>query len=157
MAKTIRHLQEFHDSMGLPCPPTFELPIQNATAHAVTDQVSMNLFRTADLLKTIGAANEDDVLLCRIRLIVEELGEVVEAILDNDPPEAILHEMTDLRYVVEGLVVTLGLGDVADEAFDRIHAANMSKLDDDGNPVRGPGGKITKGPNYKSADLSDLF
>ena len=42
------------------------------------------------------------------------------------------------------------------EAFKRVHASNMSKLGDDGKPIRRADGKILKGPNYKPADLSDL-
>lgn len=42
------------------------------------------------------------------------------------------------------------------DAFKRVHNSNMSKLGDDGKPVRREDGKILKGPNYKPADLSDL-
>ncbi len=47
-------------------------------------------------------------------------------------------------------------------AFKEIHKANMSKLDDDGNPIRSDGtdgnpvGKILKGPNWKPADMSAI-
>ena len=46
--------------------------------------------------------------------------------------------------------------DVFIEAFKRVHASNMSKLGDDGKPIRREDGKIMKGPNYKAPDLSDL-
>lgn len=42
------------------------------------------------------------------------------------------------------------------EAFDRVHASNMSKLGDDGKPIRREDGKILKGPNYREPDLTDL-
>lgn len=42
------------------------------------------------------------------------------------------------------------------EAVDRVHASNMSKLGEDGKPIRREDGKILKGPNYKEPDLSDL-
>lgn len=42
------------------------------------------------------------------------------------------------------------------EAFRRVHESNMSKLGDDGRPVRREDGKILKGPNYRAPDLMDL-
>ena len=42
------------------------------------------------------------------------------------------------------------------EAFKRVHESNMSKLGEDGKPIRREDGKVLKGPNYKAPDLSDL-
>lgn len=42
------------------------------------------------------------------------------------------------------------------EAFARVHASNMSKLDDDGKPIKREDGKVMKGPNYKPPVLDDL-
>ena len=43
-----------------------------------------------------------------------------------------------------------------DEAYRRVHASNLSKLDDKGKPVRRDDGKVMKGPNYKPPYLEDL-
>ena len=43
------------------------------------------------------------------------------------------------------------------EAFTRVHLSNMSKLGEDGKPIRREDGKILKGPNYKAPDLTDLI
>lgn len=42
------------------------------------------------------------------------------------------------------------------EAFAIVHASNMSKLDDDGNPVRREDGKILKGPNYVAPSMAQV-
>lgn len=42
------------------------------------------------------------------------------------------------------------------EAFRRIHNSNLSKLDDDGNPIIREDGKVMKGPNYEPPVLVDL-
>ena len=42
------------------------------------------------------------------------------------------------------------------EAFRRVHLSNMSKLGDDGKPVKRDDGKIMKGPNYQPPVLDDL-
>ena len=46
--------------------------------------------------------------------------------------------------------------DLFGKAFALVHASNMSKLDDDGNPVRREDGKILKGPNYTPPDMSPI-
>jgi predicted HAD superfamily Cof-like phosphohydrolase len=42
-----------------------------------------------------------------------------------------------------------------DEALDRVHKSNMSKLVD-GKPLKRDDGKVLKGPNYKPPYLADL-
>lgn len=46
--------------------------------------------------------------------------------------------------------------EVFTEAFARVHMSNMSKLDENGKPIKREDGKVLKGPLYKPADLSDL-
>lgn len=46
--------------------------------------------------------------------------------------------------------------DMITEAFDRIHASNLSKLGEDGKPIFNEEGKVMKGPNYVKPDLSDI-
>lgn len=42
------------------------------------------------------------------------------------------------------------------EAFRRVHLSNMSKMGEDGFPLKNDNGKILKGPNYKEPNLEDL-
>lgn len=42
-------------------------------------------------------------------------------------------------------------------AFTRVHNSNMSKLDENGKPIKREDGKVMKGPNYKAPDLTDLL
>jgi predicted HAD superfamily Cof-like phosphohydrolase len=110
-------------------------------------------------------------------LIREEAKEVREAAAH------LLKELTDLEYVLEahrqvGGDSELGADIIEDEldvnqllalmdayeadveriAMLRVHYSNMSKLGDDGRPVRRPeDGKVLKGPNYKPCELEDLL
>jgi hypothetical protein len=86
----------------------------------------------------------------RYSLVLEEFNEFTDA----HSKENLLKELADLVYVVYGYAATYGLN--LDEAFRRVHESNMSKLDDNGEPVRRADGKVLKGPNYKEADLSGL-
>lgn len=47
--------------------------------------------------------------------------------------------------------------DILREAFCRVHESNMSKLGDDGKPIRREDGKVLKGPHYRKPDLMDLI
>lgn len=42
------------------------------------------------------------------------------------------------------------------EAFRRVHTSNLSKLGEDGKPIRREDGKVMKGPNYQPPVLEDL-
>lgn len=43
------------------------------------------------------------------------------------------------------------------EAFLLVHDSNMSKLDDDGDPIFRSDGKVLKGPNYRAPNLTSLI
>ena len=43
--------------------------------------------------------------------------------------------------------------DVIDEVFEEIHRSNLSKLDENGNPIYREDGKVIKGPNYFPPNL----
>ena len=72
----------------------------------------------------------------------------------NEHKENALKELADLVYVCYQYASNLGWD--LDEAMDRVHKSNMSKLDEYGNPILREDGKVLKGPNYQPPDLSDL-
>jgi predicted HAD superfamily Cof-like phosphohydrolase len=114
-----------------------------------------------------------------LKLVMEEARELID---ETDPVNE-LKEACDLLYVAAGLALSDDAERVSTpfeqvvleaahskfhqvldkhseptfiKAFNRVHASNMSKLGDDGKPVRREDGKILKGPNYKPALLDDL-
>lgn len=92
----------------------------------------------------------------RINLLAEELEELQDAIKDNDPVE-VLDALVDLQYVLDGAFLSFGLHDVKESAFNEVHRSNMSKLGEDGKPIRREGdGKVMKGPNYFKPDLTQF-
>lgn len=96
----------------------------------------------------------------QLGLIEEEGNEFKEAVLawaDAPSKEAKAHalkELADLVYVCYQMAAFLGID--LDEALDRVHASNMSKVDDSGDVIYNASGKVMKGPNYKKPDLDDL-
>lgn len=92
----------------------------------------------------------------RINLLAEELDELREALEAGDVVE-VLDALTDLQYVLDGAYLSFGLHDVKDAAFAEVQRSNMSKLGEDGKPIRRESdGKILKGPNFFEPDLSQF-
>ena len=92
-------------------------------------------------------------------LIVEEFKEFLEADgfmfkHGKNVQEECLKELADLVYVCYQYAENMGWP--LDEALNLVHLSNLSKLDEDGEPIYRDDGKVLKGPNYLPPDLSDL-
>ena len=114
--------------------------------HTVFDCKRKQNFKSSSIEDT-------ELLLLRRRLINEEVEEVFDAIRSKN-------EADNLKELVDVVVVCVGMADTYgwnfDTAFERVHKSNMSKLDDDGRPIRRSDGKVIKSNNYKPPNLSDL-
>ena len=113
-------------------------------------------FRTKYNLKS---SRSKDKRSYQKNLIVEEFKEFLEAegmlFRKNATIESeALKELADLIYVCYQYAENMGW--LLDEALDRVHLSNMSKLDAEGKPVYREDGKVLKGPNYKPPTLTDL-
>ena len=107
---------------------------------------------------------DPDLVRLRTRLITEEYKEVIAELgtlaRQKDPVkitenyQRLLKELADLRYVVEGAAVSLGLP--IEAAYVEVHRSNMSKLGPDGRPVLRADGKVLKSANYTEADMDEL-
>ena len=87
-------------------------------------------------------------------LIAEEFKEFNEAVA-NEPYEAELKELADLVYVCFQYAENMEWD--LEEALQRVHKSNMSKLGLDGTPIRRSDGKVLKGPHYQPPVLNDLI
>jgi len=110
---------------------------------------------------------DEKLLEFRYNLLIEEVKELGEEVayamaesnFKTGIPDKIkarmLKEMADVQYVLSGFAVTLGLP--LEQAFNRVHKSNMSKLDDNGKPIYRDDGKVLKGPNYIPPDMETLI
>jgi NTP pyrophosphatase (non-canonical NTP hydrolase) len=94
-------------------------------------------------------------------LIAEESNEFLQSCADlegapNTPSNhtEVLKELSDVVFVCFQFAAAYGLD--LDTAMQRVYESNMSKLDDNGNPIYRDDGKVLKGPNYKKPELGDL-
>jgi len=94
---------------------------------------------------------DNDTIVLRLELIEEELRELREAIGDADLVE-VADALTDILYVTYGAGHAFGIN--LDECFSEVQKSNMSKLDENGQPIYREDGKVLKGPNYFEPDLS---
>ena len=98
----------------------------------------------------------------QVDLVREESAEFIEAAdqvyadPENDKRRAeLLKELADLVFVCYQFAAAFNLD--LDEAMHRIYESNMSKLDEQGNPIYRADGKVLKGPNYEPPDLDHLY
>ena len=94
----------------------------------------------------VGLINEES---CEFLEAAEELFADPE---DQELRENLIKELSDLVFVCYQFAATFNLD--LDEAMFRVFESNMSKLDDNGQPIYREDGKVLKGPNYQPPDLS---
>ena len=96
----------------------------------------------------LATTKNEDAKDLQMVFIEEEFYELLHA-YNTLEREDIIKEATDLIWTVYGLLHLLDVD--TEEAFDRLHASNMSKL-----PFTYKNGKVQKGKNYVKPYLRDL-
>ena len=96
------------------------------------------------------------------RLIREEASEFLVAVDEcfADPEntktrEEVVKELSDLVFVCYQFAATYGID--LDKAMTLVFESNLSKLDEQGNPIYRADGKVLKGPNYQPPNLADCL
>lgn len=105
-------------------------------------------------IRTIPQVGPKSVDRLRIELINEEFTELKDA-LDAGDMIATADALGDIAYVVYGAAVSYGIE--LDPVIREIHRSNMSKLDNDGQPITREDGKILKSNNYTPPDISGVL
>lgn len=148
---TIKKVAEFHKAFGvsIPSEPTNlvggDSPLYAMALHHL--QMARDYFRAS--------ARCDSKRAIRMALESEELLELGDALNRSDLAAA-LDAQVDRRYIADGTTLALGMAGVFDEAFERVHAANMAKLGPDGKAIIDAAGKIQKPEGWVAPDLRDL-
>ena len=138
-----RCVTEFHRKYGFPVGDGVAMP--RIWSPAAVRHVRAKVQYMSSFMGT-----HDDVRAKRLHLILEEVGELIDAMVEFDSV-MMLDALVDLLYVVIGTAVTFGLP--LTEGFYEIHRSNMTKdLDRDRadyHPV--------KGDNYKAPNLRRII
>jgi predicted HAD superfamily Cof-like phosphohydrolase len=99
--------------------------------------------------------NERDYTL-RYNLIKEENEEYLDACKNGDIVE-IADALGDQLYILFGTILKHGLQHKIEEVFDEIQLSNMSKLDEQGQPIFREDGKILKSNLYFRPNIKDIL
>lgn len=99
--------------------------------------------------------DEKDYTL-RYNLIKEENEEYLAACKNNDIVE-IADALGDQLYILFGTILKHGLEHKIEQVFDEIHRSNMSKLNEEGQPIYREDGKILKSNLYFKPDIKNIL
>ena len=102
------------------------------------------------------ASVEESTYLLRHRLMQEENQEYLEACENGDMVE-IADALGDMLYIWCGTVLKHGMQDIIAEIFDEIQRSNMSKLDENNQPIFREDGKVMKGPKYFKPNIKGIL
>ena len=114
-----------------------------------------DVFKIGNRYSPTADVGEKEYML-RYNLIQEENDEYLEACKTNDLVE-IADALGDQLYILFGTILRHGLQDKIEEVFDEIQRSNMSKLDDNGEPIFREDGKILKGNSYFKPDIKSIL
>ena len=105
-------------------------------------------------VKTKASFSTDKINHLRYDLIKEELEELKVAMENKDLLE-VADALTDILYVTYGAGHAFGID--LDKCFEEVQSSNMSKLDENRNPIYNESGKVMKGPDYFKPNLSKFI
>ena len=98
---------------------------------------------------------ENDFLL-RHRLMAEENTEYLEACLQDDLVE-VADALGDQLYILCGTILKHGMQHIIEDVFNEIQESNMSKLDENGEPLFREDGKIMKSKLYFPPNIERIL
>jgi predicted HAD superfamily Cof-like phosphohydrolase len=133
-----RHAREFHEAFDL------DRPAYPTVPSAALASLRLRLIKEE-------VKETDDEFQVLLRMLRSTTGTVDQKVAVM---QALVKELCDIKYVVDGALVAFG---VSDDAYDEVHRSNMSKLGEDGKPLRRADGKVLKGPYYSEADPDKMF
>ena len=90
----------------------------------------------------------------RAELLREEAQEFADAHAEMNLIE-MADALADIVYVAYGTARTYGID--LDVVLAEVHRSNMSKLDEQGNPIYRHDGKVIKGPRYSPPDVAGVL
>jgi predicted HAD superfamily Cof-like phosphohydrolase len=99
---------------------------------------------------------DERIIELRHRLMAEENDEYLEAARNKDLVQ-VADALGDKLYILCGTIIAHGLQHKIVEVFEEIHRSNMSKLDENGLPLRREDGKVMKSHLYFTPDIQTVL
>ncbi|MEN9302896.1 MAG: hypothetical protein RL264_1325 [Bacteroidota bacterium] len=123
----------------------------------VIEQVAVfhDAFRIENNYSPTVELSEQEIEL-RFRLMKEENEEYLEAAKNGDIVE-VADALGDQLYILCGTILKHGLQHKIVDVFNEIQRSNMSKLDENGNPIYREDGKVMKSSLYFKPDIASVL
>ena len=99
---------------------------------------------------------EEKEYMLRYHLMKEENEEYLEAVKNGDLVE-VADALGDMLYILCGTIIAHGMQDKIGEVFEEIQRSNMSKLDQNGDPIYREDGKVMKSDRYFRPDVAAVL
>ena len=125
-----------------------ELSLRKTIAHVEEFHRAFRLNHESKPLAEIGERLHD----LRFNLMKEENEEYLEAAQQGDIVE-IADALGDMLYILCGTIISHGLQEKISDVFEEIQRSNMSKLDENGQPIYREDGKVMKSEKYFRPDI----
>jgi predicted HAD superfamily Cof-like phosphohydrolase len=123
-----------------------------------TTQLGCHFEEVAEMVQEITPRTQQmGLLLNRLHLALEDVAKELKRTkqaAEVEPANRVkfLDSLCDQIVTAVGSAYRTGMD--IDGAMAEVNRSNMSKFDEDGNPIFDDNGKMTKGPNYSEADLT---
>lgn len=114
-----------------------------------------NLFQIVSNDAPVAQISEADYML-RFNLMKEENEEYLDACKEGNLTE-IADALGDKLYILCGTILKHGLQHKIIEVFNEIHRSNLSKLDENNQPIFREDGKILKSNRYFKPDIKSVL
>ncbi len=114
-----------------------------------------NAFKIENNYQPTTQLSNSDIEL-RHRLMAEENEEYLEAAKNGDLVE-VADALGDMLYILCGTILKHGLQDKIEEVFQEIQRSNMSKLDENGQPIYREDGKVMKSDLYFKPNIKAIL
>lgn len=92
----------------------------------------------------------------RQRILQEEVDELNEAWQQGNLTQ-VADAITDCLYILFGTAHEFGIAHLLPACFEEVHRSNMSKLGEDGKPLKREDGKVIKSANYIPPNLKSII
>ena len=156
---TGRMLQEFIKTFQASLDPrvwiTFVDEETEETLDALDNYAATRLTKEHEQAKEHLLKEATDLMYVQIGFNLVSVGAEQLGLFSDQEHAELMTKITKASQVYENAIKALGDVNLF-EAFRRVHLSNMSKLDDNGFPIRREDGKILKSNNYVEPKLGDL-
>ena len=130
---------------------------KNLTLAQTIDYVRQfhDAFKIKNENKLVGKVDPKTYML-RYKLMREENEEYLEAAENGDLVE-VADALGDMLYILCGTILSHGMQHKIAEVFEEIQRSNMSKLDENGEPIYREDGKVMKSNLYFKPDIASIL